>query len=222
MTSPADHLAQNIHEGAGGHGLSLAALQAFFNTSPDPVQLAYTLRRCSALAGSEAFTTDPNPTARPQLIFTPWHHIDSTWDASWGFDRRDPGCYVYGLWPQGAPLGPADYVNTAVIYIGESRAVTRNCMLGRRTDFRGTVRNPRLSPYGCGTEFKRHFGQASIDHVYQAYLPMSAHWCRQVELELLRAYYLQQGRVPLCNPPRDLARVLRLLEMAESAVADQP
>ena len=45
------------------------------------------------------------------------------------------------MFEQGPPDGSASFLDTNVIYIGESRATTRNCMLGRRTDFKGTVKN---------------------------------------------------------------------------------
>ena len=76
---------------------------------------------------------------------------------------------MYGLFSENGPPDNVDILDPGVIYIGESRATTRNCMLGRRTDFKGTVRNDRLSPYGCGTAFKEKYGKEKIDHVYQAY-----------------------------------------------------
>lgn len=204
----ADRLAQNIHQGSGGHGLSQGELYELFAGYNKLDQLAYTLFKCAETSGKMAFTTQTQSVSAPLLTeFTEWHHIDEVYKDSWGFDKNTPGCYLYGLFPQGAPPGPALYLDPGVFYIGESRATTRNCMLGRRTDFRGTVRNPRLSPYGCGTEFKRHFGADQIGSVYQAYLPMHASWCKQTELALLQSYYRQYKRVPLCNPKSDQNRV---------------
>jgi hypothetical protein len=80
-------------------------------------------------------------------------------------------------------------------------------MLGRRTDFKGTVRNERLSPYGCGTAFKLNFGKDKIDSVYQAYLPMHPSYCKIVELDLLLEYYKKYDKIPVCNPPLDLVKV---------------
>ena len=80
-------------------------------------------------------------------------------------------------------------------------------MLGRRTDFKGTVRNERLSPYGCGTAFKLNFGRDKIDHVYQAYLPMHPSYCKTTELDLLAEYYKKYNKIPVCNPPLDLVKV---------------
>lgn len=204
----AERLAANIHRGSGGHGLSREELYSLFEGYNRLDQLAYTLFKCAETTGKMAFTTQAQRDEPPKLTeFTEWHHIDEVYKESWGFDKNTPGCYLYGLFPQGAPPGPALYLDPAVFYIGESRATTRNCMLGRRTDFRGTVRNARLSPYGCGTEFKRHFGAEQITSVYQAYLPMPASWCKQTELELLLAYWRHYQRVPLCNPRTDQNRV---------------
>lgn len=216
MTDSARILAQNIRQGSGGHGLSEDELYQLFENCAYLDQLAYTLYKCAETTGKQAFTVQAQTVQAPNLDqFTLWHHIDEVYDASWGFAKNTPGCYVYGLFPQGAPQGPADYLDPAVFYIGESRATTRNCMLGRRTDFRGTVRNARLSPYGCGTEFKRHFGAEQIDSVYQAYLPMHASWCKSTELALLRAYYDHYGRVPVCNPLTDQNRVAVLAKQAK-------
>jgi len=85
-------------------------------------------------------------------------------------------------------------------------------MLGRRTDFRGTVRNKRLSPYGCGTAFKDTFGAKQIDNTYQAYLPMHPSLCKTMELELLGEYYKKYNKIPACNPPLDLVRVEKFLK----------
>jgi hypothetical protein len=85
-------------------------------------------------------------------------------------------------------------------------------MLGRRTDFKGTVRNDRLSPYGCGTAFKESVGQDKIDYVYQAYLPMHPSYCKITELELLAKYFLKYNRIPICNPALDLAKTQKYIK----------
>ena len=33
--------------------------------------------------------------------FTKWHHVDEKYDTSWGFDKKDAGCYMYGLFRNG-------------------------------------------------------------------------------------------------------------------------
>ena len=84
-------------------------------------------------------------------------------------------------------------------------------MLGRRTDFKGTIRNERLSPYGCGTAFKNNYTIKDLDHCYQAYLPMHSSLVKSYEMNLLSDYYKKYNRVPLCNPDNDLRRVKLLL-----------
>ncbi len=210
ISDPARTLAQNIRAGAGNHGLSEDQLYQIFSLA-DVEQLAYSLRKCVEHSGADAFSTHPLTIVKPSLTnFTVWHHIDEVWNSTWGFDKTQPGCYVYGIYDK-VPAGPADFLDTGVIYIGESRAVTRNCMLGRRTDFKGTVRNNRLSPYGCGTAFKENFGASQIDKTYQSYLPMHPSLCKSVELELLGEYYKKYNRIPVCNPPLDLVRVQKYL-----------
>ncbi len=212
MTDLARVLAKNIREGSGNHGLTEDQLYNVFSSCPNIDQLAYTLRKCVEHSGKDAFSTQSSIISKPSLTsFTKWYQIDAKWDASWGFIKTQPGCYIYGLYESGAPA-TADFLDTGVIYIGESRAVTRNCMLGRRTDFKGTVRNDRLSPYGCGTAFKENFGKNKIDYVYQAYLPMHPSLCKDTELELLGEYYKKYNRIPVCNPPLDLVRVLKYLD----------
>jgi len=205
-------LAKNIREGSGNHGLSEDQLYNIFVNCPNVDQLAYTLQKCVEHGGKEAFSTQVSTIVKPTLTsFTKWHQIDEKWNINWGFIKTQPGCYIYGLYENGAPT-TTDFLDAGVIYIGESRAVTRNCMLGRRTDFKGTVRNDRLSPYGCGTAFKENFGKDKIDHVYQAYLPMHPSLCKDIELELLAEYYKKYNRIPVCNPALDLVRVLKYLE----------
>ena len=113
---------------------------------------------------------------------------------------------MYGLFKDKLP-STVDILQPEVIYIGESRATTRNCMLGRRTDFKGTVKNERLSPYGCGTAFKENFGKDNIEHVYQTYLPMHNSLVKEAEMQMLCLYYKKYNNIPACNPKSDLRRV---------------
>jgi hypothetical protein len=207
MTDTARILAQNIRSGSGNHGLTEDQLYNVFKHCNNIDQLAYSLFKCAEVSGKGAFATQLVTQIKPNILsFTTWHQIDESWNDTWGFDKAHPGCYVYGLFENGAPAGPADFLDAGVIYIGESRATSRNSMLGRRTDFRGTVRNERLSPYGCGTAFKEAFGQNKINHVYQAYLPMHPSYCKSIELELLAKYFAKYNKIPVCNPPLDLAK----------------
>jgi hypothetical protein len=211
MTDAARTLAQNIRSGSGNHGLTEDQLYDVFKHCANIDQLAYSLFKCAEVSGKGAFVTQSVTHTKPNIaVFTTWHQIDEKWNESWGFDKSHPGCYVYGLFENGAPAGPADFLDASVIYIGESRATSRNSMLGRRTDFKGTVRNNRLSPYGCGTAFKEAFGQNKIDHVYQAYLPMHPSYCKTTELELLSKYFAKYNKIPVCNPPLDLAKTQKL------------
>jgi hypothetical protein len=206
-------LAKNIRLGSGNHGLTEDQLYEIFKHSASINQLAYSLKKCAELSGKEFFVTQDQTVACPSYDqFTTWHHIDEQWNESWGFLKTHPGCYVYGVFDELPANKPADFLCNEVIYIGESRAVTRNCMLGRRTDFKGTVRNERLSPYGCGTAFKEHFGKSTIDKCYQAYLPMHPSFCKSSEIELLSQYYLKYNKIPVCNPPLDLVRVKKYLK----------
>lgn len=210
MNKLANALAKNIRAGSGNHGLTEDQLYNIFKNCNNVDQLAYSLYKCAEITGKSAFTTQIFTLTRPVFTdFTVWHQIDEPWNSSWGFDKAHPGCYVYGLFENVAPAGPANFLDTGVFYIGESRATSRHSMLGRRTDFKGTVRNERLSPYGCGTAFKAVFGKEKIDYVYQAYLPMHPSYCKSAELDLLTEYYNKYNRIPACNPTLDLTRVLK-------------
>lgn len=202
-------LAENLANGSGGHGIKQEILEQIFSQHEDKLDdLCYTFKKVFSTSGPEFFSTQKIDIQNPwDLKFTKWHHIDESWNADWGFDKKDAGCYVYGLFEQGPPEGSANFLDTNVIYIGESRATTRNCMLGRRTDFKGTVRNNRLSPYGCGTAFKNNFDKSLIDKCYQAYLPMHSSLVKNHEMELLVQYYKTYGKIPVCNPLNDLRRV---------------
>ncbi len=212
MSDAARNLARNIRAGSGNHGLTEDQLYDVFKNCGQLDMLAYSLFKCAEVSGKAAFSTQEKSIDEPALDkFTTWHHIDESWTADWGFDKANPGCYVYGLF-ENTPTGQANFLDPHVIYIGESRAVTRNCMLGRRTDFKGTVRNDRLSPYGCGTAFKEKFGKEKIDKVYQAYLPMHPSYCKTIEIKLLASYFQKFAKIPPCNPPLDLVRVQRFLD----------
>jgi hypothetical protein len=201
-------LAKNIRIGSGNHGLSESQLYDIFKNVKDVDQFAYTLRKCVETSGKDFFVTQSQTVEQPDCTkFTKWHHIDEKWNETWGFSKSHPGCYIYGLFDSAPNDDPADFLAKEVIYIGESRAVTRNSMLGRRTDFRGTIRNNRLSPYGCGTAFKQNFDKELINNCYQAYLPMHPSFCKDFEIELLTQYYLKYNKIPVCNPELDLNKV---------------
>ena len=207
MKMKAEILAENIVKGSGSHGLKKEQLTKIFSAIDNLEDFAYTLKKVFEHGGKDYLTTQIFSHAVPSFdSFTQWYHIDDKFDASWGFDKKDAGCYLYGLFKEQPPK-QVDILDDAVIYIGESRATTRNCMLGRRTDFKGTVRNDRLSPYGCGTAFKDQFGKDNIDFVYQAYLPMHNSLVKEAEMEMLCMYYKKYNKIPACNPNNDLRRV---------------
>jgi hypothetical protein len=212
MSDAARNLARNIRAGSGNHGLSEEQLYNIFKDCSQIEMFAYSLFKCAEVSGKDAFNTYQIIIDEPDLTkFTEWHHIDESWSKDWGFDKAQPGCYVYGLFEE-APTGLANFLDAHVIYIGESRATTRNCMLGRRTDFKGTVRNDRLSPYGCGTAFKEKFGKDKIDMVYQAYLPMHPSFCKTTEIKLLGEYFQKFGKIPPCNPVLDLTKTQKYIK----------
>lgn len=205
-------LAQNIRAGSGNHGLTEDELYSVFSSCVNVDALAYSLFKCSELSGKDAFSTQLITQVKPVLTnFSSWHHIDEQHNESWGFNINSPGCYIYGLFPNGAPQGPANFLDSGVFYIGESRAVSRKSMLGRRADFKNGVRNEWVSPMGNSQSFREKFGQSQIAHVYQAYLTMHPSFCKRTEIELLCEYYKHYGTTPACNPTKDYNIVTKLL-----------
>jgi hypothetical protein len=207
MHNKSNTLAENIVKGSGGHGMKKESLIKIFNNIENLEDFTYTLKKLFDNDGKNFLSTQLVTLKKPDPSqFTKWYHIDDRWEPSWGFSKKDAGCYLYGYYPQGAPAY-TNYLDEGVIYMGESRASTRNSMLGRRTDFRGTVRKDRLSPYGCGTAFKKHFEKNEINNCYQAYLPMHSSLVKDFEMNMLIDYYKKFNRIPICNPDSDLRRV---------------
>ena len=130
-----------------------------------------------------------------------------TYQPEWDFEKSHPGCYVYALFPDGPP-SEVDPHYANVIYIGESRAVSRDSMYGRSSDFRSTINNDAVrNPYGNGLKFKELYGKDMLKHVYRAFLPCDANLCKSVELDLLTNYYVHNGRIPSCNSVYDGVKV---------------
>jgi hypothetical protein len=205
-------LAQNIRSGSGNHGLSEDDLYLIFKNCNNIDGLAYSLSKCAELTGKDAFSTQLITQDKPVLTnFSTWHHIDEPHSFEWGFNINSPGCYVYGLFPDGPPPGPANFLDKSVFYIGESRAVSRKSMLGRRADFKNGVRNDWVSPMGNSQSFKEKYGQSQIENAYQAYLTMHPSFCKTTEMKLLCEYHRKYKAVPACNPTKDLHIVERLL-----------
>ena len=208
----AEILAENIVKGSGGHGLKKDQLVKIFTSIDNLEDFAYTMKKVLEHGGKDYLTTQSFEYDIPPFNnFTRWHHVDEKYNLDWGFDKKDAGCYMYGIFADTSP-NTVDILQSEVIYIGESRATTRNCMLGRRTDFKGTVKNERLSPYGCGTAFKEKFGKENIKYVYQAYLPMHNSLVKEAEMQMLCMYYKKYNDIPACNPVSDLRRVKLRME----------
>lgn len=209
----ASSLARNIHIGSGKHGISESDLYQIFKDIQNIELFAYTLKKCAEHGGQTFFSTQEQTVEKPNYAnFTKWHHIDEPWDYSWNFSKRNPGCYIYGLFEAPPENDKADFLSKEVFYIGESRAITRNSMLGRRADFKNGVRNEWVSPMGNSQTFREVFGQNQINKVYQAYLPMHSSFCKESELYLLSQYYLKYNKIPVCNPELDYQKVKKYLK----------
>jgi hypothetical protein len=210
-------LAENISKGSGGHGLKKEMLEQIFQGHEQYLEdFCYTIQKLVQLGNTDFLSVQEFSVDQPDFTnFTIWHHIDEPYKASWGFDKKDAGCYIYGLYPDGPPSGLADFMHEGVIYIGESRAATRNCMLGRRKDFACGVKNDWVSPMGNSQAFIKLYGKEQIKHVYQAYLPMHSSLVKMAEMDLIGKYYMNYNRVPACNPDKDLKRVKKMLGIVE-------
>jgi hypothetical protein len=206
-------LAQNIHSGSGNHGLSEEELYTILQQCTDIDKFAYSLFKCAEISGKSAFTTQLITQNKPDVKnFTRWHHIKESYNETWGFAKNTPGCYVYGLFEDGPNDESADFLDPNVFYIGESRATSRGCMLGRRADFYYGVINNWVSPMGNSQRFVERFGEEKIKYVYQAYLPMHPSFCKLTELELLKEYYLKYNEIPVCNHKSDRSKINKLIK----------
>jgi hypothetical protein len=205
-------LANNIHIGSGKHGIKKEILEKIFEGHEKYLdEFCYTLQKLIEFKNIDHINTQEINVSKPDYSkFTIWHHIDETYNESWGFDKKSSGCYIYGLYENDPPKGNANFLDSNVFYVGESRAVTRNCMLGRRKDFSCGVKNSWVSPMGNSQAFVRIFGKEKIKYVYQAFLPMHHSLVKETELDLLLKYYLHHGKVPICNPINDQRKVEKL------------
>ena len=147
--------------------------------------------------------------AEENKSWTEWHHVEEAHSDSWGFTKRQTGCYIYGLFKQ-QPKGIADFLDENVFYIGESRSITRCAMIGRKYDFKSSVKNNPLAPYGIGIMFKEKFGKENFQYVYQAYYPLPAHKCKEQETQFLVDYFRKYGHIPVCNHESDHKRIKEL------------
>jgi hypothetical protein len=207
----------NLFKASGGHGLTELQLHKELYSSNDINMLVYTIKKAVELNGNSWLSVTESYDEETVGTWSTWHQIDEKYSPEWGFKKTQPGCYIYGLFDT-PPTGQANHLMDEVFYIGESRAVTRNCMLGRRGDFVSTVRNNPHCPYGCGTSFLNIFGKENIDKVYQAYLPTPAYQCKKKESDLLVEYYKKYGKIPVCNYHTDLNRIAKLASNLENFI----
>jgi hypothetical protein len=203
---------ENLFRASGGHGMDKESLNKNLQSLSDCSLLIQSIKKAFEhnekkwLSSTELF--DKNFTES----WTTWHHIDEPYSKSWGFNKKQSGCYIYGLF-ETPPIGIADYTSENVFYIGESRSITRYGMINRGKDFRGTVKNNVHCPHGCGTSFINHFGRNKIDKVYQAYLPLPAYLCKQREMDLFVGYFKKHNRLPICNHQSYYKRVSKLANL---------
>ena len=88
-------LAENIVKGSGGHGLKQDHLVKIFDKIDNLEDFAYTIKKVVEHGGKDYLTTQSFSNPMPAFdTFTRWHHIDEKYDPSWGFDKKDAGCYM--------------------------------------------------------------------------------------------------------------------------------
>jgi hypothetical protein len=201
---------ENLYRASGGHGMSKEILYKNLQSLNDcssfiqSIKKAFEHNEKKWLSSTELFNEDFEES------WTIWHHIDEPYSEEWGFNKKQSGCYIYGLFETSPSLEVADYTCENVFYIGESRSITRNGMINRGKDFKGTVKNDVHCPHGCGTAFIKQFGRNKINKVYQAYLPLPAYLCKEREMDLLVEYFRKNNRLPFCNHQSYYNRVSKL------------
>ena len=206
-------LIENIFRASGAHGMNRDMLNKNLQSITDLSSFIHTIRKAFEHNQTKWLSTTELFDEEVEESWTVWHHIDEPYSTNWGFSKKQSGCYVYGLFEESPPVGIADYTSPNVFYIGESRSITRDGMINRVKDFKGTVKNPVHCPHGCGTAFISQFGRNKIDSVYQAYLPLPAYLCKERELELLVGYFKVHDRLPYCNHQTSYKRVSRLANL---------
>lgn len=201
----AEVAAKNILLGNGGHGLKEAELIEALKGIKDLEKFLYTMSKCP----KDYLTVHPISGEKPDIDkgWHGWFGIEEKYNEDWGFTKSHPGCYIYALFEDGPPE-EVNPIFADVIYIGESRAVSRDSMYGRSSDFRSTIKNDAVrNPYGNGLKFKELFGKEKLKHVYRAFLPCDANVCKSLELDILKKYYKYNGRIPFCNSNYDDVKV---------------
>lgn len=201
-----DILIENLFRASGAGGLKKQELYSNLQKLDDVDFFVYTLSKAFKRYGDNWLNCDFIFDEEVPTSWTEWHHIEEKHSDSWGFTKRQTGCYIYGLFNK-KPVGQANHLDENVFYIGESRSSIRNAMMGRRNDFKHTVKKNPLSPYGVGTLFKENYGKENIDKVYQAYYPIPPYRCKEQETIFLVDYYKKYKRIPICNHSNDLNRI---------------
>ena len=161
----AEVAARNILLGNGGHGMKEGELVEALKNIKDLEKFLYTMSKCP----KDYLTTHLISGEKPDIVegWKGWFKIDERYDKSWGFEKSHPGCYIYALFEDGPPEEVSP-VFADVIYIGESRAVSRDSMYGRSSDFRSTIKNDNVrNPYGNGLKFREIFGKEKLSSVYR-------------------------------------------------------
>ena len=200
---------ENLYRASGGHGMSREFLQKNLKSLDDCSSFIHSIKKAFEYNGKKWLSTTELFDEDFDESWTIWHHIDEPYSEKWGFNKKQSGCYIYGLF-ENSPPPIADFTSEDVFYIGESRSITRNGMINRGKDFKGTVKSDVHCPHGCGTAFIKKFGRDKIDKVYQAYLPLPAYLCKEREMDLFVEYFRKNNRLPFCNHHSYFNRVSKL------------
>jgi hypothetical protein len=209
MNTEKDFLIENLFRASGGHGMTREELKKNLQSLSDCSSFIQSIKKAFEHNDTKWMSFTELFDEKFEEKWTVWHHIDEPYSENWGFNKRQSGCYIYGLFSS-EPKGVANYTDENVFYIGESRSITRQGMINRGKDFRGTVKNHVHCPHGCGTAFINYFGREKINEVYQAYLPLPAYLCKEREMDLLVEYFKMHNRLPLCNHKMYFKRVQKL------------
>lgn len=200
---------ENLFRGSGAGGLKVDELKKNLESLKDVDFFVYSLKKAFQRNELNWLNCDSLFDEEIDESWTRWYQIEQKHSDSWGFTKRQTGCYIYGIFKE-PPKFVANHLDENVFYIGESRSSIRGAMIGRRNDFKHTVKGNPLSPYGVGTLFKENFDKEQFDMVYQAYYPVPAYKCKKQETIFLVDFFKKYGRLPLCNHRNDYTRVSKL------------
>lgn len=205
---------KNLVYASGCHGLNESQLTKNLQSLQDVDKFIYTLSKCFNSKNIDWLSSTLLIQEKFEEKWSSWHNISEKYSESWGFKKKQTGCYLYAYFEADVPK-EVNFLSSEVFYIGQSRSITRDAMIGRRNDFVSTVKNDPLVAHSCGKSFINIFGKKCFDRVYQAYLPLPSSMCIQKETDLLIQYYKKYNRLPVCNHKDDLVRVIKILEQRE-------